>query len=166
METLKELLPSSGGSFLIFMLFFIGAAAVLSGVIALVVWALRSIMRRSYENRSDRRRRREDERLLAGGFNRTLTVSDTLSFDEENGTFRCIFPYSGSVVTSILPISCITDYRLERAAAFAGGYLLTFTFVDEEAVRKVTHIANVEDYEICIRLDELLKHRFDGSQEE
>jgi|GEM_PF-2691537 len=138
--------------FVIFMLAFVAGAAVLAGVIYLVV-RLIGKARASNEMSDYMRFNRElDANLEKRGFTRTLLLNDNLAIDEERGTFYCCFPYGRTASDTILPISAITEYKIEPAAAFTSGYLFTFAFVEDEPPRKVSRQAHIINDEINNRL--------------
>lgn len=138
--------------FLVFMLFFVAGAAVLAGIVYLII-RLAAKARTNTEMSEYMRFNRElDASLEKRGFTRTLLLNDNFAIDEEKGTFYCCFPYGRAVADTVLPISAITEYKIEPAAAFTSGYLFTFAFVEENPPRKVSRQAHIISDEIRERL--------------
>lgn len=138
--------------FVIFMLCFVAGAAVL-GVIVYYIIRFIGRARTSTEISDYMRFNRDlDAKLEKLDFKRTLLLNDNFAIDEEQGKFYCSFPYGKGLEYVILPISAITEYKLEKAAAFTTGYIFTFAFVELEPPRKVSRQVHVINDEIKDRL--------------
>lgn len=138
--------------FLIFMLFFVAGAAVIAAVVYLIIRILGRVRSAAQTDEYTRFNRELDERLEKRGFTRTLIVSDNFAVDENTGSFFCSFPFGGAVEEAVLPLSAITEYRLEPAAAFTVGYLFTYAFTDSYPPRKVSRQVHVMNDEVEQRL--------------
>ena len=141
-----------GLEFMLFMLVFLVGVAALAGLAFLIVRLVRRARESAEEVEYLKFNRELDAKLEKSGFTRTLVIGDDLAFDEGRGYFYCCFPYARLTAQTVLPISAITEYRIEPAAAFTEGYLFTYAFVEQEPPRKVSRQAHVIDGEIKDRL--------------
>ena len=138
--------------FVIFMLFFLGGAAVLGAIAYLIVRLIRKAHTTTEMSAYMRFNKELDEKLEKQGFTRSLVLSDSLAIDEGKGNFYCSFPYGRTMEEVVLPLTAISEYRLEPAAAFTTGYLFTYAFTDSYPPRKVSRQAHVINEEIRDRL--------------
>ena len=129
--------------FIIFMAFFIAGAAVLAAIAYFVMRLLRKARTATETSDYARFNRELDERLEKRGFTRTLVLGDNFAIDEERGNFFCSYPFGRGMEEAVLPISSITEYRIEPAAAFTVGYLFTYAFVESYPPRKVSRQVHV-----------------------
>lgn len=152
--------------FIIFMLFFLAGAAVLAAIVYLIIRLIGKAQSGNEMSAYMRFNKELDQRLEKRGFKRTLVISDSLAVDEEQGTFYCSFPYGRTMEETILPLSAITEYRIEPAAAFTTGYLFTYAFVDNYPPRKVSRQAHVIGDDVKDRLAAALDKYGAGKQVE
>lgn len=138
--------------FVIFMLFFVAGAAVLAAAVYFIIRLIRKAQAAGEMSDYARFNKELDERLEKREFKRTLVLSDALAIDEDRGNFYCSFPYGRVVEEAVLPISAITEYRIEPAAAFTTGYLFTYAFVDNYPPRKVSRQTHIINDDVKVRL--------------